>query len=130
MVWSDFHGGGTWIPDYKYGYCMGSLVSTRHILTSASCINKKQSRVLGHEREGKEDELMAAIGFADIPVDINKESNLKVIIYVYVQPNEKSDVAILVLKDLVEFGPKVRPICLPDDNIRVNMIFRYIFFSQ
>ena len=30
-----------------------------------------------------------------------------------------NDIAILSMEETVEFGPKIRPICLPDDDIQV-----------
>ena len=109
-----------WEQEYRWGFCMGTLVSNRHILTSASCVNVKAT---GTKKEWEVGELKVWVGLGDVEHDLNiKQKEIIKIIYAYVQPNEKSDVAILVMEFPVEFGREIRPICLPDDDIKVKFV--------
>ena len=55
----------------SYGFCMGSLVSTRHILTSHSCLNYTKSTKVEHKDDPvvgnyRTNYIEAGIGLGDI----------------------------------------------------------------
>ena len=63
------------------------------------------------------------LGMMRVPIPHEDEDlkwNRAVWVHVYEKKDGfQNDIAILSMLETVEFGPKIRPICLPDDDIQV-----------
>lgn len=88
-------------------YCGASMISSRHVLTAAHCVNGLEAN-----------EIKVYLGGHNITSDyteirrvktIHEHENFDVISF-------NNDIAVLELDKAVLFGPKVQPACLPDES--------------
>ena len=95
--------------------CGGSLITQKHVLTSASCVQGKNI-----------EDLFAILGAHNVTAEIEK-INWVFFSNIYIYPDYvgdrkySPDVAVLQLEDSVNFGPKIQPICLPSQLMTRNL---------
>lgn len=104
----------------KY-FCGATLISSKHTVTAAHCIQAKKSRT-----RLKPDELLVLLGILDLSKRNEKGSKARFVIQIVIHPDWKfddprydADITIVVFRNSVDFSESIQPICLP--TARVSM---------
>ncbi|KAK2725025.1 hypothetical protein QYM36_001470 [Artemia franciscana] len=99
------------IQDF-YPLCGGALITNKHVLTAANCVQLEGIYKVRLGEYNQDDETDPDV--IEIPVE-------KVVIhpkYIQGRTGFKNDIAILVLTNRVVFTDRIVPICLPDGELR------------
>ncbi|XP_044006045.1 trypsin-4-like [Aphidius gifuensis] len=99
----------------KYHVCAGSIVSDKHILTTASCISAENPRIIYANLEilsGTEDRIDENGAIHQVKLIIFHED------YKGIEHYWQNDLAILILTTQIVFTSKQRPGCLPINNLK------------
>lgn len=98
----------------KY-FCGATLISTKHTITAAHCIQAKQSQKILTK-----DEVAVLLGKHDLKELVEDGSVTKFVSEIVVHPDWNyaatkydADIAIIVLKTPVVFSQYIAPVCLP-----------------
>lgn len=98
----------------KY-FCGGSLITNQHVLSAAHCFQNKEQVEIVPARI-----LTAYLGKFDLDNAYEQHSESSRITQIIIHPDWKpdhlsydADIAIVVLRDKIEFTPHIRPVCLP-----------------
>lgn len=85
-------------------YCGASVISDRHVITAAHCVNNFDA-----------DELKVYFGGHNISTDYTDIRRVDEIFqHEYFDPvSYDNDIAIIKLEKPIQFGPKIQPACLP-----------------
>lgn len=104
----------------KY-FCGATLISSKHSVTAAHCIQAKKSRT-----RLKPDELLVLLGILDPSKRNEKSSKARFVIRIvshpdwnFDDPRYDADIAIIFFRNSVDFSESIQPICLP--TVRVTM---------
>jgi len=84
--------------------CQGSLISSKHILTTAHCVNNLQPKHLIIQQKSIKKNQQLPIGNVQIYPGYNKNHLLLL-----------NDIAVITLKDPINIDDNTRPICLTND---------------
>ena len=112
--------------------CAGSLITNRHVLTSASCLlHPKSEWIYGHQiRFGTPDILNTSVGFERNIIDTKIHPDFAHLFYY--------DVGVAVADKIISFSDYVMPVCLPmtplddfDDSTRdLLQLANWGFYNQ
>ncbi|XP_023239187.1 proclotting enzyme-like [Centruroides sculpturatus] len=103
-------------------YCGGALVSDRHVITSAHCVMERLRKIanassltvrLGEHRLNDDSDGANPVEFRVREVKSHPD---------FMRKTFKNNIAILVLEETVTFDEFVRPICLPYDQLRNEVL--------
>ena len=102
------------LQDQKEALCGGSLITKKHVLTSAICVKGKTI-----------DDIGVILGAHNIHESI-RNLDLMVLSNISIYPDyddlkNSPDIAVLQLENSVQFGPKIQPIRLPSQLMTGNL---------
>ncbi|KAG4077905.1 hypothetical protein HA402_013839 [Bradysia odoriphaga] len=101
----------------KY-FCGGTIISPKHILTAAHCIQTKFKLA-----KLSPDEITVRLGAYNLADRSETDAFNRSVTAIHIHPDWKfneekydADIAILVLTDSVSFSDHIRPVCMPPEN--------------
>lgn len=102
---------------YQQFFCAGNLITTRHVLTAAHCMQEKNVA-----RQLQPDDIIVLLGRYNLKLIGERGSEFRDVSRIFVHPDWKNysvkydaDLALVVLDQEIVFSRFIQPVCMTDD---------------